>query len=327
MPRRRPVLTALLLTGACAIAFVLFVDRRADLREARTEAMYMPEGEIVSIAGREVHVLVRGSGPDLVLLHGAGANVRDMTSSIVDDLAQRYRVFIVDRPGHGWTDAAPEYAGVWGDDGESPIEQARLLAKAVETLGADRPIVMGHSFGGAVAMAWALEAEVSALVIVAGVTLPWPGNIDFTYRMVGSKLGGALLPTVGSALVPDAYVEHVLRSTFAPQTPPPDYLSRAGIPLAIRTGTLRANNRQVNRLRPKVVAQAKRYDEITQPIEIVHGTEDQTVFADVHALPLAAQLMNANVTLLEGIGHMPHHNASGDVIAAVDRAAERAGLR
>ena len=324
---RRPVLTTFLLSGAIVIAFGLFVDRRADFREARTEATFMPEGEIVTVDGRNVHVLVLGSGPDLVLIHGAGANIRDMTASVATELATRYRVFLVDRPGHGWTETAPEYAGIWGNDGEGPISQARLLSKAVATLGAQQPLVMGHSFGGAVAMAWGLEADASGLIIVSGVTLPWPGEVDITYRLLGSRLGGAILPALGSALVPEVYVERLLQSTFAPQQPPPNYLVRAGIPLAIRAGTLRANNRQVNTLRPKVVAQSIRYDEIEIPIEILHGTDDKTVFPEIHAIPLSERMENTKTTLIDGMGHMPHHTHPEDVIAAIDRAAERAGLR
>ena len=176
-------------------------------------------------------------------------------------------------------------------------------------------------------MAWALEADAAAIVVISGVTLPWPGEVDITYRVFGSKLGGAVLPAIGSALVPESYVADVLEKTFSPQVPPPDYLSRAGIPLALRARTLRANNRQVNTLRPKVVRQSERYDTLTLPIEILHGTEDQTVYSDVHALPLAERLSSAEVTLIEGMGHMPHHSAPDDVIAAIDRAAARAGLR
>lgn len=327
MPRR-PVLTSLLILSALGIAFGLFVDRRADLREAEIEARFPPEGEIVKVDGRDVHVLIRGDGgPDLVLVHGAGANVRDMTSSIVDELAKRYRVFVVDRPGHGWTEVSPDLSGVLVSDGESPLSQARILSKAVQQLGAEKPIVMGHSFGGAVAMAWALEAEVSALAIISGVTLPWPGEIDISYRVLGSKLGGALLPPLGAAFVPNSYIRDVLDSTFAPQTVPEDYIQRSGVPLAVRTQTLRANNRQVNTLRPKVVEQSTRYEEITVPIEILHGTADKTVYPEIHATPLAERLSNVAVTLIDGIGHMPHHVIPDDVIATIDRAAARAGLR
>ncbi|MXQ07099.1 alpha/beta fold hydrolase [Alphaproteobacteria bacterium GH1-50] len=321
------MLTTTLFLLAAVIALALFVDRRADLREAEIEARFPPEGRIVQVDGRDVHVVVRGEGPDLVLIHGAGANFRDMDMTLADELSTRYRVFMVDRPGHGWTAAGAPFSGAFATAGESPRSQANILSRAVAELGAENPIVLGHSFGGAVAMAWALEAEAAALVILSGVTLPWPGEVDISYRVIGSALGGAVLAPLGAAFVPRSYVADVLESTFHPQSPPPDYLSRAGIPLAIRTATLRANNRQVNTLRPKVVDQAGDYDRLTLPIEILHGTADRTVFADIHAEPLAERLPNAELTLLDGQGHMPHHSVPGTIIEAIDRAAARAGLR
>ena len=82
----------------------------------------------------------------------------------------------------------------------------------------------------------------------------------------------------------------------------------------------------VQTLRPEVVEQSARYDTLTLPIEILHGTEDETVYLSVHAAPLAQQLDNAHLTPLEGIGHMPHHVVPDDIVAAIDRAAARAGL-
>lgn len=61
-------------------------------------------------------------------------------------------------------------------------------------------------------------------------------------------------------------------------------------------------------------------------MEIVYGTEDILVPATLHSVKLANDVANANLTLLDGIGHMPHHYAQSAVIEAVDRAVKRAGL-
>ena len=317
---RRTVLTAAALLGAGVVALAFVTDRRADLREAGIEARYPPEGEIVQVNGRDVHVVVKGRGPDLVLIHGASGNAREFTSSLTDKLADRYRLFVVDRPGHGWS-ARLDPAD------ESPLAQARVLAEATRSLRAENPIVFGHSFGGAVTMAWGLEANPSALVVLAGVTLPWPGDVGLTYRVLGNPVGATLLAPLAAAFVPENYARQAADSAFAPQEAPDNYFSLAGIPLAIRTETLRATNRQVNVLRPQIVEQSARYEQIDIPVEILHGTEDKTVYAEIHAEPLADMLPDANLTILDGIGHMPHHAVPGDVIAAIDRAASRAGLR
>ncbi len=187
--------------------------------------------------------------------------------------------------------------------------------------------MLGHSFGGAVAMAWAPEEPAAAIVVISGVTLPWPGSIDFSYQLLGSALGGAALAPVASAFVHEDYVRKILGTAFKPQTPPPDYYTLGGVPLATRTRALRANSRQVRALRPFVVEQSARYGEIDLPVEILHGTADKTVYLEVHAKPLAAMLSDAELTILDGVGHMPHHIVPDDIVAAVERAAARAGLR
>ncbi|MBT8459172.1 MAG: alpha/beta hydrolase [Boseongicola sp.] len=323
----RPVLTSLLIVTAAVIAFAIFTDRRADLREAEIEARYPPVGEIVNVDGRDVHVIVRGSGPDLVLIHGAGSNARDIALALADRLEDRYRLFIPDRPGHGWTHRDPSLKGPFKTQAESPADQAALLSAAVQQLGATNPIVAGHSFGGGVAMAWALDHPHAATVIISGVTLPWPGDVNITYRILGSPLGSAIVAPLASAFVTRGYAKSAADGVFTPQAAPDEYYDAAGIPLAVRAASLRANNQQVNTLRPFIVEQSKRYDEITSPVEIVHGTDDTTVFASIHAEPLAEAMENVYFTPLPGLGHMPHYVVPDDVTAAIDRAAARAGLR
>ncbi len=321
---RKKVLTAFLFLTAGAIAFAMFTDRRADLREAAAETRFPPSGEFVDVGGAKIHVTVKGTGPDLVLIHGASGNIRDMELALGDHLTDRYRVFFVDRPGHGWSDRLnASYERPFTTRAESLAEQAAALSQAVTKLGAKDPIVLGHSYGGAVAMAWGLDHPASALVIVSGVILPWPGDIDFTYRLIGSPLGGGLIAPLASAYIPDAYVARAANGAFRPQSAPPDYVTQTAVPLATRITTLRANNRMVKSLRPEIVEQSKRYDELQMPIELLHGTADKTVYLTVHAGPLSERMENAHLTPLEGIGHMPHHIVPEQISAAVDRAAKR----
>ncbi|MHA6347060.1 alpha/beta fold hydrolase [Roseivivax sp. CAU 1761] len=312
------------LLTACAVA----VDRRAESQSDAAEATTPPLGRFVEVDGRRVHAWVSGSGPDLVLVHGASGNLRDFTFDLARRLDDRYRVIAFDRPGMGYTDrASPAYEGTFNAAGESPAVRAALLSRAAAKLGAERPLVLGHSYGGAVAMAWGLDRPASGLVILAGATMPWPGDLGLQYTLLGSSVGGGLLAPVVSATAGRGTVEGATESIFAPQPVPPGYLAHLGPDLTLRPGSLRANARQVNTLRPHVVAMAERYPGLTLPVELLHGTADTIVPPEVHSRRLVGLLPNARLTLLDGIGHMPHHAAPGAVIAAIDRAARRAGLR
>ncbi|MEL7133360.1 MAG: alpha/beta hydrolase, partial [Pseudomonadota bacterium] len=298
-------------------------------RERNAAASFPPTGQVIDVNGVRVHVEQMGQGPDLVLIHGASGNVRDFTFAFADRVKDRYRVTILDRPGLGWTEQiAPDHKTAWSTAHANPTDQARLLKAATEQLGVENPIVLGHSFGGIVAFAWAVEFDdIAGVVSVAGVANPWPGDLDWTYQVNGSAWGGGLVVPLLSAFVPQAYIDRVVSNIFAPQAAPEGYIEHVGPALILRRGSMRANARQVNWLRPFVVDLSQRYGDIAVPVEVVHGDADTIVPLDVHSEKLPDQIDGANVTVLPGAGHMPQHTHAEAVVAAIDRVAERAGLR
>lgn len=316
MTSRRSVLRRLSLGALAAGGAGAFVAWRGE----RTGTP--PTGPVIEIGGRRVHAHVAGEGPPVILLHGASGTARDFTFGLVDRLAPHYRVIAFDRPGHGHSDPLHPR-------GESPAEQVAQLDAAAEALGIGPAVVVGQSYGGAVALSWALErpARVAAVVTLAGVALPWPGTLAPWYGIAASRLGGATVVPLVSAFAPEARVAETIAGIFAPDPVPPGYADHIGLDLIMRRRSLLANARQVHTLRPHVVAQAARYDEITVPVEAVHGTADTIVPAETHAIPLPGRIAGARLTLLPGTGHMPQHADPGAAVAAIDRAAARAGLR
>lgn len=321
--------TGLYIAVAAVVLIVGAVQYFAAKRERQAAEAYPPTGQLIEVDGVTVHAEVMGNGPDLVLIHGASGNTRDFTFAFADRVKDRYRVIILDRPGLGWTDrAGPRFDRVWTNAHEDPVTQARLLKAAADQLGVQKPIVLGHSFGGIVALAWAVEHDdVGGVVSVAGVANPWPGELGWIYTVGGTATGGALLLPVLSAFAPQSYVDATVASIFRPQPAPEGYLDHVGPELTLRRDAMRANTRQVNWLRPHVVALSARYDQIDVPVEVVHGDADTIVPLDVHSISLPDQITGAELTVLPGIGHMPHHAAPEEVIAAIDRVADRAGLR
>ena len=305
-------LIAVGLTGATAW--------RLASREAAARAAHPPLGEFVTVGQQRVHLWVQGNGPDLVLIHGASGNLRDFTMGLAPQLTDRYRVIAVDRPGLGYSDPMP------GND-TSVAGQARVLQAAVAQLGVTQPIVLGQSYGGAVALAWALQEQPAALVLVSGVSMPWPGTLDPWYRLTSTTLGRATLVPLAAAFVPQAYVRRAVEGVFAPESPPDNYAEDLGVDLTLRRTALATNVSQINSLRPQVVEMEQAYPGLTLPVELIHGDADTVVPLSVHAARLAPLLPNAALTILQGAGHMPHHTRAGEVIAAIDRAATRAGLR
>jgi pimeloyl-ACP methyl ester carboxylesterase len=320
-------LTKLVVSLVAAVAFLggagLFINYRASAKEAAAEAAYPPSGHFVSVGGTKVHYEIAGTGPDLVMIHGALGNLRDMTFALRDQLAPHYRVIVFDRPGFGYSDPLPNAEA-------SLAAQARLLQSAARQIGVTNPVVLGQSFGGAVAISWGLHPDIlppAALVLVSAPTLPWPGTIDILYRVTGNAVGSALVVPLLTAFVTDAYLDRSLEGIFSPAAVPQGYDKFIGAGLSLRRSSLRANGKQVDILRRQLVAMQPRYAGLALPIELVHGDLDKTVPPDIHARPLSEILPDATLTIIPGAGHLPHHSHADAVIAAINRAAERAQLR
>ncbi|WP_170398334.1 alpha/beta fold hydrolase [Ruegeria arenilitoris] len=295
---------------------------RAVRNEARAEAAFPPEGQIVEVDGLPVHAVVMGEGPDVVLLHGSSGNTRDMTFALAPILAENYRVIVFDRPGLG-------YSASFNPDGETIEEQAEILQKAAAQLGADKPIVAGQSYGGSVSLAWAVTRpdNISALVLIAPAAIPWETPLDGFNQLASTSAGSAVTLPLITAFAPNWYVEQALDQVFAPQTAPEGYADHFGPGLTMRRASMHANAKQRANLLEEVTALQPRYGEIDVPTEIVHGTADDTVGLEWHSQQLIDEIPGAELIELPGIGHMPQVVAAPEVAAAIDRAAQRAGLR
>ncbi len=253
------------------------------------------------------------AGAPVVLIHGASGNLRDWTFAIAPRLAAGRRVLAIDRPGFGYSERPP-------GDISDPRAQAALLRKAAAALGVERPIVVGHSLGGAVAMAWAL-ADPDALagaVVISGVTTPYEGAAQLFGGLGVAELAMSLYAEYLKSTVEDGGVERFVRRVFKPQIPPPGYVEYVGGPLALRRSTLDANIEDIATLNQALTAMAPDYPGLKVPVEILHGDED-FISLEKQAAPLAEALPNARLTVLKGVGHMAHHAAPDALAAALRR--------
>jgi pimeloyl-[acyl-carrier protein] methyl ester esterase len=122
----------------------------------------------------ELHVEVNGNGPDLVLLHGWGLNVR-VWDGLVAELRDRFRLIAVDLPGHG--------KSPWTPGRNTPAEQAWLLHSSLTPI-STRYSLLGWSLGGQIALdlAAAMPAQIDKLVLVA-TTPRFTAAPDWPYGM------------------------------------------------------------------------------------------------------------------------------------------------
>lgn len=288
-------------------------------RPPSRRALSVAPGEFVAAAGVAVHYVRRGTGRPVVFIHGAKSSVWDFLLSIGDGVAERYTAVAFDRPGAGYSqplDHGGEHA---------PQAQARVLRAAAAELELERPILVGHSFGAAVALAWALEAqeEVSAVVTLAGHVMP-PGEAPtWLTSLVRSPVTLRTLSLVARTPFARPLVARALERIFAPEPVPPDYV-RVAPAIALEPARLLNDGRERARWTPGLRALESSYPELGLPVVVVVGAQDHVVPAS-SSLRLHRLLPASELVVLPASGHMPHFTQPETVLAAIDRAAELSG--
>lgn len=283
---------------------------------ARPERAASPDRAYAHTAGgRRIAYVRDGEGADVVLVHGTLMTADDMRLGPMPALARRHRCTAFDRPGHGWSDhRRGADASLWG--------QMEVLRGAVLALGLERPVILGHSFGGAVALAYAMAHpdEIAGAVALAPICFP-------ELRMEQLLLGPRALPVAGDLLsrALGATLDPVLlpllwRAMFLPQ-PMPDAFA-AGFPFARagRPDQMVSEAENAAAMWPDLARSAMGYAGCRAPVRVLCGTADLVVNGMTQGAMAAALIPGARLGWLPGVGHMLHHarpDAVADAVAAL----------
>ncbi|MGG7568295.1 alpha/beta fold hydrolase [Rhodovulum sp. DZ06] len=274
----------------------------------RAEARWPPEGDFTEAEGLRIHHLLRGpeGAPPAVLLHGATGNLRDFSFDLLDRVAAAgFRAVAFDRPGLGYSDRPAPEAEPW-----RPATQARILRAAAAKLGlAENAVVIGHSWGASVAMAWALQAPEATrgVVTIGGATMPWDKSEGLLDPILESAPATALKGALARAMIGLDGGEEVAERIFKPQAAPEGYIAHVGGPLILRPASFRANSQDIDRLHGALAEQAQGYAALDVPVRALHGAEDEITWPSIHATGMAALLPRGEARIVDGIGHMLHH--------------------
>jgi pimeloyl-ACP methyl ester carboxylesterase len=160
--RLRPLSRASLALGLVLIVALLVAAGYDRYATGRLAADHPAPGLFVDVGGARMHYRCMGSGaPTLVLSAGIGGGAQDW-SQVMPALAHTHRVCAFDRLGQDWSDPAPHP--------RTFASAADELHAALDRLGIERPVLVGHSLGGALAQLYAARYPVAGVVLVDGLT-------------------------------------------------------------------------------------------------------------------------------------------------------------
>ncbi len=285
---------------------------------------YPQHGDLIEVAGARLNVVDLGprhrSAPPIVMIHGASSNLKVMRQPLGELLARRYRVILIDRPGHGFSTRASKADS-------TPDIQARMIDQALQTLGISRAILVVHSWSGALGARMALDhaERLAGLVMLAPVTHPWRGGVGWYNKAVTTPLIGPLLAYTITLPLGLFLTGPGARNVFLPQIMPDGFVKDTATPLLLRPREFLANARDLITLKAAVIAQVRRYGAIRVPVTVISGDVDKTVSTSIHARAFAAAVPHAKLIVLEGVGHMVQQAAPELVIAEIDSMVARIG--
>ncbi|MCC6008666.1 MAG: alpha/beta hydrolase [Rhodobacteraceae bacterium] len=281
-----------------------------------------PSGRLLKVGGAPLHVREAGSGVPVVFLHGASGNLLDWFAGGAPALAlPGLRVIAFDRPGLGYSALIPGH--------EDIRTQAAHLDAGLAALGVERAVLVGHSFGGAVALAWAHQApeRIAGLLLLAAPSQVWEGRVGRMYDLLNAPVLGDIVARAARHVVSAAQIARTVEDAFAPDPAPEGYAEAIEARLMLRPDSLSANAAQVGALKSALRELAPRWADLPMPLSQIHGTADTTVGLSIHSEKLALQRPGSPLVRLEGVGHMLHHVRPDALAHALERLIDASGLR
>jgi pimeloyl-ACP methyl ester carboxylesterase len=278
------------LVGAGLVVFALLITRSI-------ESAVPPLGQFIDVDGAHIHYLDRGRGPTILLIHGLTGQMRNFTHSLVDLLTDEFRVIAIDRPGSGYSKRAPGAPAGLSAQGD-------LIANFICSMGLERPLVVGHSLGGAIALALALDRPecVGGLALIAPLTHPQE-HVPAPFRALAIRSSVQRKILAWTIAVPTAIRRgrETVAAVFSPDKPPADFASRGGGLLALRPRSFIGASEDLRAV--DMVGMVERYASLTVPIAILFGKDDGILNYESNGISMQKKVPDLALELVPG-GHM-----------------------
>jgi pimeloyl-ACP methyl ester carboxylesterase len=283
----------------------------------KVEAALPPRGRFMEIDGERIHYVdTGGAGSAVVMIHGLGGNLLHFDYVLAGRLAGEFRLILVDRPGSGYSTRAA------GADA-TLTAQAAAIAKLIGALGLTRPLVVGHSLGGAVSLALALDHPdcVGGLALVAPLThAQQEVPAIFQPFLIRSSLARNLIAWTLATPLGIRRGPMVLKEVFAPEAVVPDFPLRAGGLLGLRPKAFYATSSDIVAIDDVLPAYAKRYASLNLPLGILFGKDDRLLDYQRQGESMRALCPALDLEIIEG-GHMLPMTAPDRCAALIRRVA------
>lgn len=265
----------------------------------KVEKALPPRGEFVTIGGDRIHYTEQGSGPAIVIVHGLGGQLLNFAYLSLQDLARSHRVVLIDRPGAGYSTRGQHSSA-------AIFAQAATVAAFIETLKLEKPMLVGHSLGGAVALAVALNhpQSIGRLALIAPLShVETDPPKVFRGMAIPSALKRRLIAHTLAIPMSIKNGSEIMAVVFGPDAVPKDFRVKGGGLLGLRPASFYAASTDMLAIPDDLPTMEARYPLLRMPVAVLFGRQDQVLDVRRHGEALALKIPHATLKLVDG-GHM-----------------------
>tara|TARA_Y100001936_G_scaffold75778_1_gene74341 strand:+ start:726 stop:1493 length:768 start_codon:yes stop_codon:yes gene_type:complete len=233
------------------------------------------------------------------MLHGLGGNLRNFTYALTERLDDDFRVIAIDRAGSGWSRRSKPVIATLQ-------EQARILSEFIEQERIEKPLIVGHSLGGAIALAFALEhrKQISGLALICPATQPVDRVPDiFRFLNITSPALRFFVAYTFSSFIGILTRKNTFQIAFAPEPISDNFSIEGGGDLALSSRAFIKTSEDLIFALSSAPLLAGREKELDVPTAILFGEQDKILDVKLHGQKFA-ELSGAKLKILNGKGHM-----------------------
>lgn len=271
------------------------------------------EGQYTEISGLKIRYLQVGKGPDILFIHGVPGSLEDW-EVVIHRLAANYRVTAYDRPGHGYSSA--------GNIASNLEHNAQVALGLIKALNLKNVVVVGHSYGGSIIMALAVNnpPQIKAFIPVGGATYPVE-NIEPIFSLIRIPLLGRGFAAVASSIIGPGMIKEGVNQAFHPNDNfiPKDFIDIRQ-KIWLQTKVLVSTAREELNLNSDLEKIIPDYGKISKKFFIAHGDGDLLV-PKGHSLNLHKAINNAKLLILSDTGHQVQYARPDVLIRTIEEAA------
>lgn len=271
-----------------------------------------PSGSLWTGAeGERLRYRREGSGPPVVLIHGALSCLEDVAEPLAEVLGGERTVVAFDRPGHGWSDRERWRLA-------TVQSQAERLLRAVSALELDRPVLIGHSYGGSTALAMALAAPeaVAGVVAISPAMFPEPRLEQALFAPRALPAGGDVYAGTGGRASDPATLSLLWEAMWTPQRMPDRFRETFPFARARSAGCVVAYGEDAAAMPASLSQLTAGALRCAVPVRVLVGSGD-VVTSNLHGQVMAAAVPDGRIERLPGLGHCLHWFAPERVLDAV----------